>query len=441
MHKIYRRDGNVADFNPALLSPINDREKTSPGFDESLLEPERAPSLSLQDIFKNMIRQQAKQALGQAVAQPFQAMGIPAGAQAAQHFGESALPAIEQIPTGLKESVQRAYAGITGGEYHPSPVPEETGAGFGRGIGHLIGRSAIDIPAFAYGGPIGLGLAEAATTPGVGVDRLISGAEGAALPVAGRMVGAVAKTASKVPKQIIDLFRKTDTKRGLEVAHAKHDALEETANELFDWSKQQLKDRGVTSVKPSAELIEEIRPYIGTTHAAKETLKKAGEGDLEAIHAVQSRLWKRGTKAKTGDLMEFDKGEKMHELRDFLNLDVQNQLTSMGHLDAVHGYKQGQRLWSDLKSTYYDYPKIAKVFDPKLRKIPDDIAKHFGEVSTPMQRFLERHPELQSEIMGELAKRQAAKDLKRLGLTGISIGAAEQYGVGPTQLKKLLDLN
>jgi hypothetical protein len=434
----------VAEFNPNLLTPIGNQPAPVTGFDESLLQPERSEEptqpLSLQDFFKNMLRQQAKQALGQAVSSPFQAMGMP-GAQMAQQVGEQAIPAIEQVPTGLKEAVQRAYAGVTGGEYQPSPVPDEPGAGFGRGVGHLLGRAAIDIPAFAYGGPLGLGAAEAATTPGGSLERLISGVEGAALPVAGRMVGAASKTVGGIPKQLIDMMRKTDPKRGLELAHAKHDTLQETANEAFEWSRDLLKQRGVTSVKPDTKIIEAIRPHVGQTKAAQETLAKAADGDLEAIHAVQSRLWGRGTKAKAGDLMDVDKGEVMHELRDTLNSDIQNKLAQMGHLDAVHGYKQGQRLWSDLKSTYYDYPKIAKVFDPKLRKIPDDIAKHFGEVSTPMQRFLERHPELESEVLGELSKRQALKDLKKTGMGGLGLLAAEQYGLGTTQLKKLLGLN
>lgn len=99
----------------------------------------------------------------------------------------------QEVPTGVKEGVQGSYAGLTGGEFKPSPIPDESGAGFGRGLGQMIGQGAVAAPIAAGigagGAALGLpallaglggtAIGYGATTPGSFFDRLISGGEAA----------------------------------------------------------------------------------------------------------------------------------------------------------------------------------------------------------------------------------------------------------------------
>lgn len=158
---------------------------------------------SIDDFFKKMIRETLKQSLGQAGGQVSGAL-LPeslGGSKLGQSIGYGALPAVEQFPTGLKEGAQRAYAGLTGGQYKPSPVPDEYGAGFGRGAGQFITSQIPAAAAGTLGGLVGgvpgaiagYGLGTAASTPGSLGERAEEGAIAAAIPTAGKLIGGTAK--------------------------------------------------------------------------------------------------------------------------------------------------------------------------------------------------------------------------------------------------------
>ena len=211
-------------FDYSLLTPEdeaaeNEQEsqpKAKAKFDPSKLVPEKNGQLG--DVFKKLARQKAKDYLSQTFGSIGDIFGAKKPLAAA---GEAAIPAEEQIPTGIKEGLQKAYAGLTGGQFHPSEVPEEYGAGFGRGLGEMLGQGAVAAPIAAgaaglgatvgipaaLGGIVGAGLGYGATTPGNALERLIEGTKAAAIPggllglkFAGKTIGKGIKKAWETPK-------------------------------------------------------------------------------------------------------------------------------------------------------------------------------------------------------------------------------------------------
>jgi len=359
-----------------------------------------------------------------------------------QQIGSTSWNAAKQLPRGIMEGLQTGYAGLTGGQFKPQEVPDESGAGFGRGAGQMIGQGITAAP-FAIGGGLvggpfgavlGAGAGAAATTPGDAVDRGIAGLATMAVPVAGKVLIGAGKKAIATPGQIKSLFEKVDTRKALNEAHKVHDKLQSTAGELFNHVRDKMKE-GDIKISPSTGFMEQIKSYIpkrSTEH--NKMFTEAEQGNPEAIHNLQSWLWKKGTKAVGSDDPAIsNKGDEMLSLRTEFNDDVRNKLTQAGHIDLAHMYKQGQNLFKELKDKYYGYNKIANVFNPEIRKIPTDIAKHFSEESTPMNKFFETHPKLKEEVQKSLKKDEAFKELKKYG----SYTAGTATGLG---LKSIYDI-
>lgn len=329
--------------------------------------------------------------------------------------------AASEIPQGYKEGLQKAYAGLTGGEFKASEPSQEYGSGLGRGIGEMLGQGTVAAPAAIAGGLIGgpvgayLGgsLGAAATTPGGLPERGIAAAETLAVPVGGKLIGGAAKQITKLPKQFKSLFTKAEPEKALDLALARHDSLNETASDLFNWSRGQMKERGF-SPKPSTEVMGKVERFLADTPDDEILFEKAKSGDPDAVHKLQSWLWKKGNKAANSeDDIVSNRGREMLSLRHQLNDSVQSQASQAGHNDIVHAYKQGQKLYKELKDTYYKYKKIANVFDPELRKIPKDVTSHFNENSTPMKNFFKSHPELEEEVSKSADRVKAIKDLQK----------------------------
>lgn len=386
--------------------------------------------------------QQALQAGAQYASPQDKQMAVQYGQQVSQpkSWWEHALQGLKtaagEVPQGFKEGIQTGYAGLTGGQFQPTAAPDEFGASLGRGTGELLGQGAMAVPGAIAGGLIGgppgaivgAGIGAGATTPGGIPERSIAALETMALPGAGKLLKGAGKQIIKIPAEIKALFSKTNTEKALNTALARHDSLESTASELFNHARDQMKKRGIKEIKPQTDVIDKIKRFLPKTPDHQKLYEDAKGGDPESLHKLQSWLWKKGNKATNSeDHAISNRGEEMLSLRNQLNQGVQNKLAAGGHLDLVHSYKQGQKLFKELKDTYYKNKKIQNVFDPEIRKIPEDVTKHFSENSTPMNEFFKSHPELKEEVLKSKRKREAITNLKKkAGEAGV--GAGVIYG-------------
>lgn len=169
--------------------------------------------LSLKELFSQQSRDALKNALAQTAGHAFKPFGNRLE-QFGQDVGESVLPAVEQVPTGINEGFRSGLSALIGGDYEKSAAPEETGASFGRGFGELIGQGvpaaaagALASPALAAAGAPaliaslgGTGIGFGATTQGDILDRLISGGEAAAFHGAGTAIKSVANNGLPLTK-------------------------------------------------------------------------------------------------------------------------------------------------------------------------------------------------------------------------------------------------
>ena len=97
------------------------------------------------------------------------------------------------------------------------------------------------------------------------------------------------------------------------------------------------------------------------------------------------------------------------------------------------------KIYKDLKETYYSHPTISKLVEPTLRKVPKNINSVVSEISKPMERIRQAHPELVNELNKSEAKENAIKLLKNVGRYGGAGAAAGAVGEGIILLKHLLE--
>lgn len=267
-------------------------------------------------------------------------------------------------------------------------------------------------------------------TPGDTTDKTIGAAGSLALGGIGKVAG---KALQKIPPFMRGLFNEATPEALIESVQKPHDALEKTANELYGQVKQAINKRGVKA-PINENLIDQVKEHFPkNARSYKELLKNAKEGDYDAIHKIQSSLYKKGTKAlASDDLAMENQGEDILDLREKINEELNNHLIKEGHLDIAHVLKQGRKAYSDLQKTYYDklLPKgIGKLVHPETRLIPENIEDLFKQNSVAMKRFLKKHPESAKNIQGIKEKKAAKKELKSIlyktGGTGATVAGAK----------------
>jgi hypothetical protein len=246
--------------------------------------------------------------------------------------------------------------------------------------------------------------------------------------------GAVGKVASKALGKLgpfaRGLFNESTPESLIEAIQKPHDVLEQGAHELYGQVREAIKKRGVKT-PISEELIEQVKEHFPkNARSYQELLEKAKQGDYEAIHKIQSSLYKKGTKALSSDDLAIEnQGEDILDLREKINETVNDNLIKEGHLDIAHVLSQGKKLYSDLQKTYYDklLPKaVGKLVHPETRLIPKNLKEVFEQESVPMKRFLKRHPDVSKHAKGLKEKEAAMKALRKLawGAAGAGAGVA-----------------
>lgn len=257
-------------------------------------------------------------------------------------------------------------------------------------------------------------------TPGDSREKALGAVEALALGGAGKVAGKVAqKTAQNVPSFLRGLTSKSTPEALVEAAQKPHDILQRTADELYGQVRSGIKKRGISiPVKP--EYLAQAEEILPKTRASRQLIDKARSGDYEAVHDLQSHLYKKGTKGLASDDIALEnQGEEIIDLRNKINDDLEQHLIKNGHVDIAHVLRQGKNMYKKLMDTYFhkNLPKgIGKLVHQDLRLIPENPVNLFKQNSVPMKRFLEQHPEVAKHSKELMEKEKAMKDLKRIML-------------------------
>lgn len=372
---------------------------------------------------------------------------------------------IPQVASGLLQGASipiRGVAGLVPTEFtqklanspdltNLAPKPETEGqqnfqnaaelVGGGGAFGKLFqgakyAANAAKIPK-AVQNAAALTTAGAVGTPGDAEDRAIGAGEALGLGAAGKVAG---KVAGKLPKFIKSLFSPSTTEDLVQAVQKPHDTLQNAADELYGQVQGAINGRKI-KIPISEELLEQAKEHFPkNTRSYNELLERAKAGDYDAIHKIQSSLYKKGTKAlSSDDLAVENQGEDILDLRNKINDELTNKLIQEGHLDIAHVLSQGKKLYSELQNTYF--PKhlrkgIGKLVHPETRLVPENPENLFKENSVPMKAFLEKHPEVKKHSENIRAKKEAEETLKKILLR---TGGAGATIAGTKALYDLLD--
>jgi hypothetical protein len=297
----------------------------------------------------------------------------------------------------------------------------------GKLMGGIKGAAALAKVPKMLQGPLSLAGAGAIATPGDAQDRALGAGAGLGLGAAGKVVGKVAKKASDtVPAFLRGLSNKSTPEALVESVQKPHDKLLSTADEQYGQVRSAIKKRGI-KIPVKEENLQQIADILPKTRASRQLIDKARSGDYEAVHKLQSHLYKKGTKGLASDDIALEnQGEEILELRNKINEDLEGGLIKDGHIDVAHVLRQGKKTHKQIMDTYYPQhlrKGIGKMVQSDLRLVPENPEKLFTQNSVPMKDFLTKHPEAAKHTQGIKEKEKAIKDLKKIFLsTGIAGG-------------------
>lgn len=272
----------------------------------------------------------------------------------------------------------------------------------------------------------------AIATPGDTDDKALGAAGAVALGGAGKVAGKIASTmATKVPAFLRGLVNESTPQALVEAVQKPHDVLSNTADRLYGYVKKAIKDRNISiPVKP--EYIKQAEDILPNTRASKKLIRDAQSGDYNAVHDLQSHLYKKGTKGLASeDVANENQGEEILDLRNKINDDVKDHLIQSGHVDIAHVLEQGKGVYKKLMDTYFNknLPKgIHKLVQSDLRLVPKNPEKLFSQNSKPMTKFLQQHPEASKHLKGVLEKQASQKALKGMAVKGGVLGGLTYGG-------------
>jgi hypothetical protein len=302
---------------------------------------------------------------------------------------------------------------------------------FGKLMQGIKGGVALAKVPQALQNPLALAGAGAIATPGDATNRVLGAGGALALGGAGNVAGKIGKKVEdKLPAFLRGLGSKSTPEALVESVQKPHDTLQSTADELYGQVRQAVKKRGI-KIPVKDEHLNQISEILPKTRASKKLIERAKSGDYEAVHDLQSHLYKKGTKGLASDDIALEnQGEEILDLRDKINDDLERHLIKEGHIDVAHVLKQGKKTVSKLKSTYFDklLPKgIGKMVHGETRLIPENPEKLFAQNSVPMKNFLEKHPEAAKHTQGIKEKEAAMKALNKIFL-GAGLSGGSLYG-------------
>lgn len=275
-------------------------------------------------------------------------------------------------------------------------------------------------------------------TPGDSTDKGLGAVGALALGAGGKLASKTASAVgTKVPAFLRGLTNESTEQSLIDAVQKPHDVLGRTADQLYNYVRDSIKKRNV-SIPVKQEYLDAAKAVLPKTRASQQLIDKVRTGDYDAVHDLQSHLYKKGTKGMASDDIAIEnQGEEIMDLRNKINDDLKNNLIQNGHADIAHVLEQGRGIHKQLMDTYFNknLPKgIGNLVRKSTRAVPKDLTGLFEKDSVSMKKFLQAHPEVTKHVKGIKEKEAAKQALKKI-LWG-SGGAA----VGITGTKTLYDL-
>ena len=238
----------------------------------------------------------------------------------------------------------------------------------------------------------------------------------------GATVGALVPAAFTLPKIAKTLIKKVDPKGWVSGIQKTHDVAQAQASDIFNFVKDEAKQRGVSKVDIEPGVIDEAASTLAKTRSNKKLIEDAKSGDYDALHSLQADLGKTARQNISSDsYADRNLGFEMLDTRDKINESIRDRFKEYGHEDLAKLLDAASDKWKKLKQTYYEHPTIAKMVSPKSRKVPKNIEAALSEESVPMQKLLDAHPEIAEGLKLTSEKKKIMKVLK-LGLSATGLG-------------------
>ena len=311
---------------------------------------------------------------------------------------------------------------------------ELIGAGglLGKLMGGLKGVNALAKVPKALQTPLALAETGAIATPGNATDRALGAGGALALGGAGKLAGkAGGKVGEKLPAFLRGLSNKSTPEALVEAIQKPHDKLQSTADELYGQVRGAMKKRDI-KIPVRDEHLEQVTEILPKTRASRKLIDAAKSGDYEAVHKLQSHLYKKGTKGLASDDIALEnQGEEILDLRDKINDDLEKHLLKEGHIDVAHVLKQGKKAHKQIMDTYYApnlRKGIGKMVQSDLRLVPEKPENLLNQNSVPMKDFLGKHKEAAKHAQGIKEKEAALKALNGLFMKSAGAGGTAYIG-------------
>lgn len=296
----------------------------------------------------------------------------------------------------------------------------------GNAVNSLAGKEysiqAPEIPRFDFAPKN-----KAAEIGGMGAYAIPAGDVAKGAKLGGELFGGIgAKAASPLTSRLEHMFKTLVTplkeRETMESVRKGHDVLRKEAVSGFKQVSNIAKDRNIGEIKLPPELLKQVKAQLPETVSINKLIERAGNGEYEALHKLQSSLGKRGSKKMTAP-ETYDEGEMMLDTRKEMNKFIEKKFKELGHPDLAKKLRESRRQYKQLQDTYYSHPTVAKMVNPKTRKKPPNISNLFSEESVQMDKLKAAHPEV-SNLAQLYQDKKRYKKMLGGGVGGLAGGIA-----------------
>lgn len=247
------------------------------------------------------------------------------------------------------------------------------------------------------------------------------------------ILNSAGKKIASFPEVMKTMYSKVEPGKAVEAVQKGHDILHEGAASKFQNIENEVVKRKVPQATVYPEEIDEATKYLANTEANKKLIMDAKKGDYKALHQLQSDLGKEAEALKLSDTFaERNLGKEMIDQRKKINDIIKNNLEYHGHKDLVEQLLEANKLFSKKHDIYYDQKTIAKMVNPKTRKIPKNPLNVFEENSVQMNKLKKEHPEIEEQLNLSKSKKDISNKLKKYKKRGI-IGGTALTGIAGTK--------
>lgn len=218
----------------------------------------------------------------------------------------------------------------------------------------------------------------------------------------------------KTPKTLKDFIVGFKPRHAAKIIHNAADASLENAVTPLNYAAKEAIKRDIPPTKLSKSMLDRARRAFPKTDAYELLLKKAKEGDHQAIVDLQSAVGSQERSIlsnKNSDVAQRNYSEELGQLKKDINKTQAEHYSKHGHKDLADSLRTGRRLYAEHKGLYYGDPVISKLVGSE-RKVPKTLVSgKLTEISTFMNKFREAHPELAHGLKKEALRKKIIRGM------------------------------